>query len=311
MNILSYIERHELRSLTTPSNRQAVWVVACNAGLIAAAFALPALWHNPAAWVLASVVLAGRALGLGILTHEAAHLTFFRSRKLNEWAGIWLFGALPNVPYHGYRRGHLQHHRALGTGQDPDLAFVDGYPATRASLLRKLLRDVSGINGVKNVAYQMRSNESTALRPFLLAHALLFGALWAAGIPQVYACWWIGMIFVYPLLLRLRVMAEHGGLPDAQGADLRENTGTTLAGPLARLLVAPNRVNYHVEHHLAASVPCYRLPAMHKLLVARGFYEGAANLAPSYWHVVRRCMARDGQAAVKRRVAKGALDNMR
>jgi hypothetical protein len=26
---------------------------------------------------------------------------------------------------------------------------------------------------------------------------------------------------------------------------------------------------------------------------------------------VRRCMARDGQAAVKRRVAKGALDNMR
>ena len=291
MNILSYLDRQELRAFTTADNWQAARVVAVNVALVAAGFAMPAVWPHPVAWILSSVLLAGRTLGFAILMHDAAHLNFFTSRRVNQWMGKWVFGALPNVPYAAYRRGHLEHHRMVGTGADPDLAFVRGYPVTRASLLRKLLRDVSGLNGVKGVIYQLQPTDRGALYPFFLMHGAIFAVLWMCGVPQVYACWWLGQLFVYPLLLRLRVMGEHGGVPDHTDRDPRRNTATTLAGPLARLLVAPNFVNYHVEHHMAATVPGYKLPSLHKLLRERGYFHGTACLAPNYWAVIRRCTA--------------------
>jgi fatty acid desaturase len=312
MNILSYIDKRELREFTTADNWRASRVVIGNAVLVAAGFALPALWRHPLAWAVAAVLLAGRALGFAILMHDAAHQNFFTSRKVNQWMGKWIFGALPNVPYAAYRRGHLEHHRAAGTGADPDFAFVAGYPATRASLARKLLRDVSGLNGVKGIVHQLQPTDRGALLPFFVMHGLIIATLWALGVPEVYACWWLGQVFVYPLLLRLRVMGEHGAVPDHNDRDPRRNTATTLVGPLARLLVAPNYVNYHVEHHMAATVPGYKLPALHKLLRKRGYYDGAACLAPSYWAVIRRCTATKENAA-ERRIsgARGALDNMR
>ncbi|MBV8123945.1 MAG: fatty acid desaturase family protein [Burkholderiaceae bacterium] len=312
MALMDVMSPAEFRALTRPSSVWAVWVTAVNVALIAAGFALPALWHGAWAWILGSVLLGGRALALGILVHDTAHLTMFASRRMNEWMGTWVFGGLPNVAFQAYRRGHLAHHRHAGTEADADLAFVDTYPASAASLVRKCLRDVSGVNGVKQLFYQIKTFKWRAQRPFLAAHALLLSALWALGVPQVYACWWLGQIFVFPLVLRLRVMGEHGGVPDHFDADPRGNTGTTLAGPLARLLVGPNRVNFHLEHHLAAAVPSYRLPQMHKMLAERGYYAGWNCIMPSYGAVIRRCWARGATVpalAAKRR-AQGSLSNM-
>ena len=179
-------------------------------------------------------------------------------------------------------------------------------------LARKVLRDVSGVNGVKGIIYQFQPTDRGALYPVFLMHGLIFATLWACDVLEVYACWWLGQLFVFPLLVRLRVMGEHGGVTDHMDRDPRRNTATTLAGPLARLLIAPNYVNYHVEHHLAATVPGYKLPALHRLLRERGYFEGSQCLASSYWAVIRRCTATNGNAAVRRdSSARGALNNMR
>lgn len=306
------ISKEELKQLSATSAWRAWWGVAVNYGIVAAAFALPVLWRHPVAWVIAAIVLAGRAQALGVLAHDACHLAYFPSRRLNEWAGKWLFAALPNLSFARYRKGHLEHHRLAGTEQDPDHGFVAGYPASRASLLRKLARDVSGLNGLKNIGYQLQGFEMDNGVPFVLAHGLLLGALWLAGAPEVYGCWWLGQLFVFPLLVRLRVMSEHGGLPDAMARDPRLSVGTTLSGPLARLLVTPNSVHYHVEHHLSAAVPSYRLHEFHQLLVRRGYYDGAACVAPSLWAVVKRCMAKAGAAAprVPNNRTRSIFDNM-
>ena len=42
-----------------------------------------------------------------------------------------------------------------------------------------------------------------------------------------------------------------------------------------RLLIAPNCVNYHLEHHLLMTVPHYNLPRMHRLLRERGALDDA------------------------------------
>jgi fatty acid desaturase len=56
------------------------------------------------------------------------------------------------------------------------------------------------------------------------------------------------------------------------------------AGLLARLTVAPLRVNYHMEHHLLVSVPYFRLPEMHRMVRER---TGDRGGVPGYWHVLR------------------------
>ena len=50
---------------------------------------------------------------------------------------------------------------------------------------------------------------------------------------------------------------------------------TTLARAWERLFVAPNRVNFHLEHHLLMTVPLYNLPRLHRLLRDRGALDGA------------------------------------
>jgi fatty acid desaturase len=166
--------------------------------------------------------------------------------------------------------------------------------------------------GILVHAFQLKNFRLRTRAPFLLAHTLLLGLLIAAGAPEVYACWWLGQIFVFPLVMRLRVMGEHGGVPDHTDPDARRNTGTTLAGPLARLLCAPNRVNFHVEHHLAAAVPSYRLPRLHRMLAKRGYFDEVACVMPSYLAVIRRCLARNGRepAIGSHRAYKTSLANM-
>lgn len=279
----------ERRALAKRDDRLAWLMVAGNLGLIALAFALPVLWSHPVAWMLGAVLLGGRILGLSVLNHDAAHGALFTARRLNHAMGVWLFGALPNIPHHGYRRGHLHHHRAAGTAEDPDLALVRTYPAPRDSILRKLRRDVTGMTGLTYLRLQARDFTWAEQWPFVLAHGVLFGLLWVLGAPEVYLLWWLAYVFVFPVVVRLRIMGEHGAVPDHFSLDPRLNTRTTLANPLERLLIAPNYVNYHVEHHALCWVPPYRLKQAHALLQARGYYEGFDCVARGYGDVLRRC----------------------
>ena len=63
-------------------------------------------------------------------------------------------------------------------------------------------------------------------------------------------------------------------VPDLFDQDVRRNTRTVDAPWWQRLVFAPNGVNYHLEHHLLASVPCYRLSALRTLLRQRGALDG-------------------------------------
>ena len=67
--------------------------------------------------------------------------------------------------------------------------------------------------------------------------------------------------------------AEHGAVPDLYDLDPRRNTRTVIANPIERLIFCPLGVNYHLEHHMLASVPIYNLPRMHRMLEQKGYYD--------------------------------------
>ena len=64
-----------------------------------------------------------------------------------------------------------------------------------------------------------------------------------------------------------------------------QNSRTTIASWWERLFLAPNYVNYHLEHHLLMTVPHYKLPDFHRMLRERGLL-GDANVVHGYRSVL-------------------------
>ena len=274
----------EMRPFLARSDGRAAWVTAFNLGVVATAFALPALWLNPLTLVLAVLLLGGRQLGLAVLYHDCAHRLFFKARPLNDWVGTWLFGGLLNTSLARYRAYHLEHHRHAGTEQDPDLDMANAYPASPASMRRKLKRDLTGQTGLKDLRRQAASFHLGRNAPFWASHTAMLGLLALADIPWAYLLWWVAYLFVYQAVSRIRFMSEHGVAANRLSLDARENTCTTLVSWWERLFIGPNFVNYHLEHHLQAGVPCYRLRRFHNLLNEKGFFGEAAESAGCFSH---------------------------
>lgn len=284
---LDHLSADEIRELRRLDDRRGWASLALNWGLVGAAMALVAAFPNPLTVLAALAVIGTRQLGFAILMHEASHRTLLANRALNDWVGNWLcaypvWGDL--VPYRPY---HLQHHTKNWTAEDPDLGLAAPFPVTPASLRRKILRDLTGRTALKRVLYTIARHTGRvpdltggAVAPrresligMLVTNALLFGALAVAGHPALYLLWVGAWFTTHHLVIRLRSIAEHAMVPDP--ADPLRNTRTTLASPLERLLVAPNYVNYHLEHHLVMTVPHYHLPRMHRMLAERGVLDGA------------------------------------
>jgi fatty acid desaturase len=248
--------------------------------------------------LLALLLLGGRQMGLAVLMHETAHRSFFASNRLNDWLGRWLTAAPLNLPMDAYRDIHLRHHRYAGSDRDPDLVLIRGYPAKPASLARKFMRDVFGLTAIKDLTVQAKRATLRSLAPTVAVNAAMAVGLWLCGIGWTYLLWIAAYLFVYPMIIRLRLMGEHGSARAATDPDVRNNTTTVSAGPFEKLFIAPNGVHFHLEHHLLASVPIYRLGAMHRLLDSRGFFAGADCVRRSYVEVISRCMAADGKSHV-------------
>ncbi len=288
----------ELRDLLRMRDWRSWLSIAVDWAIIAAAFALVAFRPHPLAVVVALFVIGGRQLGLAVLMHEAAHRTLLSDRRWNDWVGNWLCAYPVWSDLYPYRPYHLQHHAKTWTDADPDLPLASPFPVTRASMRRKIWRDLSGQTGWKRLRATLRRDLGRsqgrvkrnfdagleALTGVAITNAALLAALALLGHPVLYFLWVGAWLTTYSLAMRLRSIAEHGMVPDP--ADPLRNTRTTLARWWERLLLAPNRVNYHLEHHLVMTVPHYNLPRMHRLLRTRGVLRDAC-VTPGYLDVVR------------------------
>ena len=290
LKLSDVLSKDEMRRLRTRSDIRASLSLAWTWGLIILAFALAIAWPGPLTILLGVLLLAGRQLALGVINHDCAHNSFFRSAALNEFVGHWICGSAMNISLPAYRAYHLRHHRYAGTPDDPDIGFVRNYPVTGDSLRRKFIRDLTGQTGIRDTIGKIRKFRWRRNWQWAAFHVLLFSILAACGAPFAYVMWWAAELFIYPAIVRLRQIGEHGTAADRTSPDARLNTGTTRAPFWQRVLVAPNDVNYHLEHHLLATVPPYNLGALHRLLSERGYYEGFDCVRSGYGDVLRRAV---------------------
>jgi len=284
MKIADYLDREDIARFTAKSDFHGWRLVLGNWLMIGALLALAAAFANPLVIVIVMILLGGRQLGLSVLMHEAGHRTLFATPWLNDVVGQWLCAAPVFNDMPSYARGHLEHHRKAGTRDDPDLRNYAAYPISRQSFRRKVIRDLSGQTGLKLMAAIGRGASGIISREsrqgalpvvrMLLVQCVLAALVFAAGAGWLYLVWLGSFLTVFMLIIRIRQVAEHAAVPDLYDPDPRLNTRTVEAPWWQRLVLAPNGVNYHLEHHFMASVPCYRLAALHAHLQQRNALAG-------------------------------------
>ncbi len=288
------LEFHDLRSWGS---------IALNWGLVFACFALVAYWPTPFTILAALFVIGARQLGFAVLMHEASHRSLLRDRGWNDRVGNWLCAYPIWSDLRPYRPYHLKHHARTGSAQDPDIGLVKPFPITRSSFRRKLWRDLSGQTGLKFArgAWQrtfgcMRKDPVARKAAFGVAitNLVLLAILGSFGLPELYLLWVAAWLTTHTLVTRIRSIAEHALTPDLHHP--LGNTRTVLARPWERLLIAPNRVNYHLEHHLLMTVPHYQLPRMHRLLAERGVLDDAC-VEHGYLGILKRATSRRDRGA--------------
>lgn len=302
--------------LNRKSNWRGALEVAKDWALVFAGFGISLAWPHPLAWVVSVLLLAAAMAGFAILQHEASHRSLFASAKVNDFVGEYL-AALPilqSMP--GYRAYHMTHHRLAGTPEDPDLVMTEGYPVSKASLRRKLLRDLSGSTGIKSVigllgmyagywqyeltgkvrrvepapqgiggylATFVRNNGHIAL----LWQVVIWGVLHSLGAGSLYLLWLVAFLFVLPTCMRVRQIADHAVVADQHDRNPLMHARTTRANWFEKLLFAPHYEHYHLEHHLMPTAPCWNLPKLHAVLEKDGVIP-EQNQADSLIGVLRR-----------------------
>ncbi|WP_420471098.1 fatty acid desaturase family protein [Brevundimonas sp. FT23042] len=285
-------------------------------GVIGLAMAAGILW--PILIPVCVMIIGTRQLGLAILMHEAAHGGLSTNGKLNDFLGHWLCAVPVGASLSAYRPYHLSHHRFAQQPEDPDLILSAPFPVSPASLRRKIIRDLTGqtffkqrvllplaaMRGAKAAPATPGSSRAPrgspttndhdyeaivtgrSILPFLLVNLALLVAMTLAGFWWAYfALWLLPMATWFPMVTRLRNIAEHACV-EGSATDPFRTARTTLARWWERAFIAPYWVNFHAEHHLFMHVPCWKLPRLHRAV--RGKPQGARmEVADGYLTVLR------------------------
>ena len=296
-------ETAEVRSdgRPTPSLREDLRRIASwrNAGSVVALYVQTGvlIWLSVRyVWTLPlTFLLMGRAFAqFASLMHEAAHRLLFADKGTNDLVGRWVLGFPAFTSTDAYRRVHMAHHRDEFGPDEPDMALYAGYPIGPASFRRKLVRDATGQTGLKlmrqllgNIRSRDRRSRRTVWK-ILAVQAVLLAAAIASGHWWLYPVLWLApYLTVWRVINRLRSIAEHGGMQRSK--DRRQTTHSVRQHLLARFMLVPYHIGWHLAHHVDSGVPFRNLPRFHRALSDAGYVNSTFEYAsyPAIWRALR------------------------
>jgi fatty acid desaturase len=294
------LSKEELLGLSHLSPLRSTFHIVAEWTLIATAVLLCRRHFNLALYLLTVAFIGARQHALLILMHDGVHYRLFRSRRLNDWTAEIIL-AWPNlISARSYRRNHFAHHRYLNTPQDPDWARRQGdsswvFPTRKTSLARLMLRDVSGLGAIYylKLALMLLSKDTGVSRGFLAArygfYAVVLATFACLGALHLLLLYWFVPMFTWmTVIFRIRSIAEHSAIGGRSHAYAQ--TRSTRASLFAHIFVAPKNVNFHIEHHFYPSVPFYRLPQLHRVLMSKSDFKNGVHLTRGYLGVLAECL---------------------
>lgn len=234
----------------------------------------------------------------GSLQHEVVHGHPTGKPFLDEmiiYPSLWLW-----LPFHIYRRSHLEHHensQLTDPLSDPESFYLSLEEWRASGSVRQRLLTAQNtalgrlVLGPPIAVLRLFLGEARRLLRGNLTHlgawlrhlpAVALVLVWVVGVCEIPLGAYL-LLFVYPglALTLLRSFLEHRA-----AEDVAARTAIVESGPLLSLLFLNN--NLHAVHHGAPALPWYRLPKVWRhrrdeILAANGGYHYR-----SYWQVLRR-----------------------
>jgi beta-carotene ketolase (CrtW type) len=194
------------------------------------------LWKAP----LLVLVLCWLDVGLFIVAHDCMHGSLAPGRpKVNRWVGRVALALYAGFSFDRLLPKHFAHHKAPGTGDDPD--YHEPHPRSFARWYFAFFRQYFGV------------------RELLVLTALVTVYVWVLGAsyPNLLLFWALPAILSSLQLFLFGTFLPHR-LDEEEFAD-RHRARSNGYGWLASLLTCFH-FGYHHEHHRAPHVPWWKLP---------------------------------------------------
>ena len=289
------IERSKLLDLMTPSDLQGGLQAVGHLGIfVITGFATVYLFSHQI-WVGATMTLFAHGMVgsffRGLAVHELAHGTVFKTKWLNQLF-LRIYSLLGWWNFHEYAMSHTYHHRYTLHPKGDGEVVLPREPSLKVFYLLQLFTfnifGGSESNGLIPVA---RSVVMTALGRYEGEDREWIEALYADHpVARKQAVNWARLVFLFHLgVLALSILFQFWllsvlltlhlfignwlkyfvGVPMHCGLrsnvpDFRKCARTITLDPLSEFLYW--HMNWHLEHHMYAGVPCYNLKKIHHIL---------------------------------------------
>lgn len=201
-------------------------------------------------------VLMGYALHyLSLFQHAAGHQNLAKSKKTNDLAALILFGFWFGIHIRQYRYTHMEHHRLLGQGGDPENAYTEDLN------WRFFLRSILGLRLLDKLRPSRKKNggrleairtgwvrwvgialQLVVLSLSLYCEAYVFTLAWALA-------WGV----VFPMLSDLRVLLEHRQGMENDFTSLSATSRLFRSGVISATFGAAG-FQHHLLHHLEPAI---------------------------------------------------------
>jgi fatty acid desaturase len=284
------LDKETMRALNAKNDGRGFAQAAGHLGLLGLTGAA-ALWAAAQSlwWLLAlAIFLHGTFASFAInAVHELVHKSVFKTQWLNE-AFARIYGFLGWIHFEQFYTGHMRHHQfTLHPPDDLEVVlplkvltrqfFQTGFvnPLAMRHHIPNALRLARGdFQGEwENLLFPQSEPEKSApikrwAKTLLIGHAMILLISLALG--GLFSPVW----FLIPVLASLTPMyggwlfflcnsTQHIGLQD-NVSDFRLSCRTFTVNPLVQFLYW--HMNYHIEHHMYAAVPCYNLKKLHRAI---------------------------------------------
>ena len=279
------VDRDTMQRLNTKSDLQGWLQTAGFLGLLTLTGTAAWLAQSRLPWPLTVLLIFIHGSFWGFLLngfHELCHQTVFKTRALNT-VFVHVFSILSWNNCYWFTASHNRHHRhTLHTPEDLEVTlpvpsitlrqFIKGgivYPAGLwAWFLRTVRLSCGRVTGPWETRVLSEMSDAGRRRLFNWSRAILAFHVTIVAVSIYFKLWLLPLLitcapFIGGWLLFLLNNTQHVGLRD-NVPDFRLCARTIHINPFLRFLYW--HMNYHIEHHMYAAVPCYNLRKLHLLL---------------------------------------------
>ncbi len=262
------------------------------------------------AWATALIVFFHGMMWIFLLQgfHELVHYTVFKTKALGTLF-LYIYSLLGWFDPIHFRASHMRHHLyTLHPPKDREVqlpiqtrlshylgvAIIDPaglFGRVKGTVTKALgryttdwLREIIEEDGPKTRRALIRYN-----RALLLFHAAIVTVSFVTGLYQLFVLTTLAM-FYGRWLQFLCNESQHIGLVD-NVPDFRLCCRTFTTNPFIRFVYW--NMNYHTEHHMYASVPCYNLHRLHKMI--RDQLQPCPHGLVATWRQIIGILSRQGK----------------